>query len=339
VITHWFRATRRIFLLICVFGLVGCPAEAPESDWRDSEDIEPRPDVGSEPDVQEPDYTGPWKSGPGAEDIVGPVITVATFNQHLLFDTRCDSGQCGPNDFEQKWSQAEFEALIAQRAAAIDQLDADIILLQEVETQEVLDALNAALANPYPIALLAETGYSASLDAAVLVRGELIESREYTQLNNGWQTFSRNFLRLDLEIQGERAIVFSAHFKAKFQDQEGRRFAEAQTAHAIVSEVAAAHDGALVILGGDLNDTPDSEPLVALTEDGKLKLVTEGEDLFDVFTFVYQARRQAIDHLLIARTRGGRYVNQSVYSIHDEGAHVGFGGSDHNALVGQFEMR
>lgn len=339
MINPCFRPSVRIFWLICVVGLFGCGSDAPDASWRDAVDIGPRADAAAEPDAPDTAYTGAWKSGPNAEDIVGPVITVATYNQHLLFDTRCDSGQCGPDEFEQQWSQAEFDALIAQRAAAIDALDADILLLQEVETQQVLDTLNAALSEPYPIAILAETGFEASLDVAVLARGELMDSRVYTQLDNGWQRFSRNFLRLDLEIQGERAIVFSAHFKAKFQDQEGRRIAEAQTAHAIVSEVAAEHDGALVILGGDLNDTPDSEPLVALTEDGKLKLVSEGEELLDIFTFVYQSRRQAIDHLLIAPTRGGRYVNQSVSSVHDPGAHVGWGGSDHNALVGQFEMR
>ncbi|AWV89650.1 hypothetical protein DFR33_102242 [Bradymonas sediminis] len=339
VINQRFRSCLSPLLLLCVFWFAACGSAPPDSDWRDPVDAWQSDDVGGEQDAVGSVVGDGWRSGPGAEAIVGPVITVATFNQHHLSDTICQSGQCGPNDFERKWSQAEFDARIAERAAAIDALNADIIFLQEVETQAVLDALNAALDDPYPVAILAETGYSASLDVAVLARGALVDSREYSELNDSTYRFSRRFLRVDLDIQGERVIAFSAHFKAKYQDQAGRRIAEAKTAHQIVTEVAANHDGALVILGGDLNDTPDSEPLMALTGDGLLKRVAEGMDILDVYTFVYQQRRQEIDHLLIAPTRGGRYVNESVHSLHDEGEWVGYGGSDHSALVGQFEMR
>lgn len=318
-----------------------CSAAAPDSDWRNPADVDHQVDVDIDAGLL-PDATGetaPWKSGPGAEAIVGPVIKVATYNQYLLFDTVCDSGRCGPDDFETQWTQDQFDARIAERAAAIDALDADIVFLQEIETQEVLDDLNAALQNPFPISILAETGYDASLDTAILARGELVATREYHKLNDGWQKFARKFLRVDLDIQGKRVIAFSAHFKAKYKDDEARRIAEGETAHEIVTQVAASHDGALVIMGGDLNDTPDSEPLIALTKDKKLRRVTEGESLFDIYTFGYQQRRQAIDHLLIAPTRGGRYVNKSAHSIHDNPPIPGYGGSDHSVLVGQFEMR
>lgn len=333
--TQYLRRRLPVFLLICFGSVAACSSAPPDSDWRGSLDAQ-QADAGQTADDVELDSDAPLDDTAG---FTGPVIKVATFNVDLLFDTICDSRFCGPNDFEAKPSQAEFDARVAQVAAAIDLMDADIVLLQEFEKQSVLDAVNSALENPYPVAELAETGYTASVDTAVLARGELVATQEYTELNDGFQTFSRNFLRLDLDIQGERAIVFSAHFKSKNNDQSGRRLAEAQTAYDIITQVAATHDGALVLMGGDLNDTPESAPLLALTEDGKLKRVAEGEDILDVFTYVYRQRRQAIDHLLVATTRGGRYVDGSVRSLLDSGVTVGYGGSDHNALVGLFEMR
>jgi endonuclease/exonuclease/phosphatase family metal-dependent hydrolase len=302
-------------------------ADAPDSD--DASDASNAPDGGDGGDGVAPDTAGPSTD---------PIATVATYNVHFLVDTVCDSHLCEPDDFEEQPSQAEFDARIAQVARAIDSLGADILLLQEVEKKSVLDALNAALSEPYPIAVLGESGFAASLDVAVLARGELVDTREYSELNGGRDTFSRKFLRVDLDLKGERVIVFSAHFRSKRGGDSQIRLAEAQTARDIVTEIASTHDGALVVLGGDLNDTPDSEPLQALTSGGELVRVAEGEEIVDVFTYVYFQRREEIDHLLMATTRGGAYVEGSAHSEHDE-APAGLGGSDHGALVARFEMR
>ena len=57
-------------------------------------------------------------------------VRVATFNVHRLFDTVCDSNNCGGKNYEPLPSKAEYDAQIADIARSISPIDADIVLLQ-----------------------------------------------------------------------------------------------------------------------------------------------------------------------------------------------------------------
>ncbi len=286
--------------------------------------------------------------GVDAADTAPPqtsTITIATYNVRRLFDMVCDTHRCASqSDWEQTPTQAEYQARIDQVATAIDSLDADIVLLQEVEKQSVLDDLDAAVADKYPIDILAETNpHNATIDTAVLARGQLVDSKEYYDFQSpagGHDRFARKFLRLDLNFSGKRVIVFSAHFISMRSDDGTWRKAEAEEAHRIVDQVAGENDGALVVMGGDLNDTPDSPTLQALTTgDGALERVAQDESISQVYTYVWGSRQQDIDHLLLAPTAGGDYVAGSAHSVNDHSPQAGLGGSDHGALVARFEMR
>jgi endonuclease/exonuclease/phosphatase family metal-dependent hydrolase len=321
-------------LIVFIIGLVfsaGC--DSPAGDVADASDGWTLADAG---DVA-PNY---------------PEIGVATFNVRLFFDTECDSQSgCGGQRFEQVPTQEEFEERAGELAAAVEGLDADVVLLQEIENQAALDELQSALDGAYPVAVIGETGWGGSVDVAVLARGELVDTRGYRDdrplelPGGGEEEFAREFLRVDLEIDGEEVIVFSAHFTSKVarDDQErerddARRLAEAQTARQIVEEVAANKPEALVVLGGDLNDTPESDSLQALTENDGFVRVAAEKSLDETYTYVWNWEAEAIDHLLLVPTSGGAYVAGSVQSLHDRNP-AGYGGSDHGALVAEFEMR
>jgi endonuclease/exonuclease/phosphatase family metal-dependent hydrolase len=146
--------------------------------------------------------------------------------------------------------------------------------------------------------------------------------------------FSRELL--EVEIQSERGkdvILFAAHFRSKANDDPARRLAEAQTASRIVGERAARSPEALVVLGGDLNDTPGSPPLQALVVDGGL--VRVADDLPDAAqaTYTYQGHGEAIDHLLLAPSASVLRVPRSSRVWRDGN---GWGGSDHAALSSDF---
>lgn len=272
-----------------------------------------------------------------------PTVTIATFNVRRLFDTECDSSRCGSDSFEKVPSVDEYEARIAEVAAAVDALGADIVLLQEIEKEAVLTSVQQALGGAYPVAVFGEVGYSASLDVAVLARGELRGTQGYRDQDlirpgGGTTEFAREFLRADLEIDGEEVIVFTAHFKSKRNDDPERRLAEARGARDIIEQAAADNPEALVVLGGDLNDTPGSEPLEALTGDGGLVRAGASKSLDELYTYLYNWEKTAIDHLLMARTPGGSYVSGSAKAHHDRNP-AGYGGSDHGALSGQFQLR
>lgn len=287
--------------------------------------------------------TVPTSGSAGELDLPPPDpadIVIATFNVRRFFDANCDSGQCGSGDYEEIPSQGQFEYRAETLGAAILAFDADVVILQEVETQNCIDALVAQLGGEYPTAVLGETGQVASVDVAVLSRHPSLEVRRHAdvplQRPSGGQTwFAREFLEVHLDGDGHRVIVFAAHFKAKNDDDPERRLAEATRAREIVDAVTVQHPDSLIVLGGDLNDTPDSPPLTALlADDGMLRVAAELAP--DDWTYEYNGRLDPIDHLLMARAAtGGRYLEGSARVFRGDGD-GGYGGSDHAALRASF---
>ncbi|MCY1062863.1 endonuclease/exonuclease/phosphatase family protein [Nannocystis sp. SCPEA4] len=273
---------------------------------------------------------------PGPEDIV-----VATFNVHLFFDMVCDSGQCGGGAFEEAYSMAEFNYRADQIAAAIDGLQADVVLLQEVESQDCLDALVERLPQ-FTTAYLGETGFTASIDTALLSRLPLIEIRSHGEapipLPDGGSThFARDYLEAHLDAGGHRLIAFAAHFKSKNDDDPERRLAEAQAARDLIDLAVDNYPDALVVMGGDLNDVPESPPLQAIEADGGTSRVA-AELGDDDWTYVYDGETRALDHLYLStRSGGGSFVDGTARVLRTPGQD-GWGGSDHAAVRGTFRV-
>lgn len=271
---------------------------------------------------------------------LGPRARFATFNTHRFFDTVCDSGDCASGSYEDLPTPAEFAAKAVQLAAGIRALGADVVMLEEVETQPCLDALVSRLGDVLPYGELGETGAPASVDVAILsaVPIESVVRHRAQQLKrpDGSTTiFSRELLEVHLTLHGTRVIAFAAHFRSKVSDDPGRRLAEAQASHDIIVAAARAAPDALVVLGGDLNDMPGSPPIDALEDDGLLLRVARELAPQDQGTFVYQGAWQAIDHLFQAREGAGVYVNGSAHAVR---GNPGYAGSDHAALVADFAL-
>jgi endonuclease/exonuclease/phosphatase family metal-dependent hydrolase len=243
----------------------------------------------------------------------GLKVRVATFNVRRFFDTVCDTGQCGAGDYEALATPEAFDATAARLAAAISSFDADLVSLQELETQACLDALLAKLGPPWT-GVLAELGAPASVDVAVLSRtsiDQVVLHRDAVLLTrpDGTQTrFSRELPEVHARVRGLEVVLFAAHFKSKSSDDPGRRLAEAQVARELVLDVARRSPGALVLLAGDLNDTPGSPPLEALTANGGLLRVAADLPVADQATYVWSGAGQAIDHVLQAPTAAAQAV-------------------------------
>jgi len=313
---------RLIGLAIAVTALAACrgPAEGllTTTSTSSTSTTEPEPDAAPEPGVP-----------------------IATFNVRRFFDPVCDSDDCGYGAYEEAPTQEQFEARAAQIAAAIDRIDARIVLLQEVETWQCLAMLASALAPRYPVVALGEKGGAATVDVAVLAEGTLLLLQRHRQIplplpSGGTTTFAREFLELQLEIDGQLVVVFVAHFKSKSSDDPERRLAEAQAAHLIVTTRAAQLPDALVVLGGDLNDTPGSEPLDAIEQGGWLLRVASDLPPGEDHTYVFNGTGIALDHLYLAVGGAGTYVPGSAQVI--RGPAGGLGGSDHAALSARFEL-
>ena len=277
---------------------------------------------------------------PDATQLIEESVTVATFNVRAFFDPVCDSRRCGPQSYESQPTQSEFEAKARQLAQGIESLNADVVLLQEVESETCLSAIREALGDEYPEAILGETNAIASLDVGVISKLPVLASFSYRDqaiplINIPGNTyFVREFLEVHLELGSARVIVFNTHFRSKHPpDDPEQRLAEAVAANQIVTRRIAEHPEALVILGGDLNDTPGSPTLNAIEEGGGFFRIAE-ELGPDAATYIYRGQGQAIDHLYLARDAAGHYQAGSSQVVRNSPR--GLAGSDHGGLVGTF---
>ena len=98
---------------------------------------------------------------------------------------------------------------------------------------------------------------------------------------------------------------------------------------------------ALVVLGGDLNDTPGSPTLDALEASGLVSVAAELPPT-EQGTFVFGDAAVALDHLYVPAALRGRYITGSARVVRDDATPRrghGYAGSDHAALVADFAMR
>ena len=304
-------------------------------------------DIAADTQDTSPDgVTGPNDCPTGAPS---RTLQVATVNTRLLFDTTCDTGNCGPGGFENAPSQTEYLQRLEGLATEIADLDADIVLFQEIETRQVLSDLSDELderTDDYTALAFGERGFDASIDVGILARGELVDTREYrneTTLTrpDGTDTmFVREFLRADLSMGGHPVIAFVAHFKSKANDDPGRRLAEARGARQIIEDVAANHPDALVLLGGDLNDTPGSPPLDALQTTGLTRRAGQDQPLDAIWSYCYMGDRETIDHLLWSGECADHYVDGSARARGDRmcPGDRQFADSDHAAVTAEFRV-
>ena len=270
-----------------------------------------------------------------------PDVVILTFNVQRLFDSVCDSNDCN-GGFERVLSEAQVNFKVGTIAEAIRESGADIALLQEVETLDLLQAVADALGQEWNAEIIGETGGTASLDVAVIARNTrllAVEDHRGTTIfrpDGSRTSFAREFLEVHLEYGTRRVIVFNAHFKSKNGDDPGRRAAEAIAARDIIREVAQARRNSVIVFGGDLNDTPGSEPLDFLEEGGDLLRVAARLPETEQWTHEFGTQRNAIDHIYFAVNGSGSVTPDSVWVVRDASGAVG--GSDHAALRAGFSF-
>jgi uncharacterized protein len=306
------------------------------------EKLASRPVGADLPDAADPDASA--ASGPGSSLRPG-LIRVATFNVRRFFDTVCETGKCGPTDFEELPAQATFDAQVDKLAKGIALIDPDVIALEEVETTRCLDALAtklASLGKTFPIVHLGEIGSAGSVDVAVLARGALTEIKTHRQTPiplaaGGTTTFSRELLEVRMTFGATQVVMFAAHFRSQSNDDPARRLAEANASRTIVTQTATELPAALVLLGGDLNDMPGSAAINALEEGGSLLRVASDIPVADQATYTFQGQKNAIDHIFVTKAQAARYVAKSAVVFRDD-TRGGFAGSDHAALGADFSV-
>lgn len=304
------------------------------------DEAKPDPVVGDPGTAGSAGSDGGGQAGKGNVD--GKGLRVATFNVARFFNATCDTGDCGGDAFEPVVSKSAFDQKVAALVKGVETLDADILLLEEIEDQSCLDAVAAKLGGGYPTAIVAETGFAASVDVAVLARLPLIETRRHRQdalplEGGGTTTFTREFFEVRLSRDGVPLTVFASHFRSKRDDDADRRRAEGIGARKIVLAAHAERPDELMVWGGDLNDHPGSADFDLIFAGGDLvRVVAEDLPYPQDATFQFSGSRSAIDHLIVPKAQAGKHVKGSSKVFRGSGT-WGFASSDHAAVRATFE--
>ena len=268
------------------------------------------------------------------------LVRVATYNVHNLFDTVCDSDACGSGNYEPLVSSGSYVSKVASVVDGIWNINADVILLQEIEKESCLKDIQSSLsASIYPGAVFGDIGRTAAVNVAILTRGKVTNVRKHREghlLPQGDGTtklMARELLEVEITLDnGIEMTAFTTHFVSKVTDSVGnRRLAEARYTHDVLVDYIAAHPDRLIVFGGDLNDTPDSEPIQALEADGALVRSTRDMPEYEIFTWGNQA---AFDHLFYPAAFTDNYSTTTIFC--DTSNHNGFSSSDHCAVRADF---
>ena len=243
-------------------------------------------------------------------------VLLVTWNVENLFDSWDDPYH------EDEVTAPTPRARRAALGAVLRYLDADVVCLQEVENRGLLEDFVAEQlpGRGYAVVLL-EGNDGRGIDVAVLTRLPLLGvathrhdrfplEAEGDDADEAW--FQRDLLEVRLGAPLD-ATVFTAHLKSQLggEEADALRLAEARAAAAVAAARLAADPEARLLLVGDLNDVPGSDPLVALAGTGApLRDLCRDHDRPSYLPERWSSR---LDHVL---------VSPAAVALAPDGAHV-----------------
>lgn len=178
----------------------------------------------------------------------GSEVKIASYNVENLFDMQDDG-----NEYEQYipnttwgWTQEIQRIKLQHTAQVIRDIGADIIALQEIESESVLKELKAELNRQglyYPHYAFAKKKNSA-VAVALLSRYPITSALSHSVSSN---RAYRDILEAKVNINGEKLRIYVNHWKSK-SGPESMRLESAKVLKRIISEVSEPF-----IIVGDLN--------------------------------------------------------------------------------------
>lgn len=241
---------------------------------------------------------------------------------------------------------------IAQAAWIIGQLDADVVLLQEVGGQPALDLLGqeAPLAERYVVQVALSGNDRRGFGLAVLSR--LTPTRLEThrddwfdlggdEQGNDYQ-YARDCLELEFELGGRRLVLLGIHFRSMLGGGSEQRVAEAGRTRRIALDLMGDDPEALVAVVGDFNDVPGSPALSVLQGDegdGSPRLASVAATVPPEQRFSWEGPDscELLDDLLVSPALRAALVPGSVTILHDHDLPAELVDvSDHDPLAASF---
>ncbi|MGB0902698.1 endonuclease/exonuclease/phosphatase family protein [Halocynthiibacter sp.] len=245
-------------------------------------------------------------------------------------------------------------------ARVIREVDADVICINEVEDRLVLDRFNAdRLGRMYPYNILID-GKSdpRGIDVGVYSKFPIgrVRTNIFAETAEGKAIFSRDCLEVEILTPAGSVFLLANHLKSKYQGGDEKRKAQAHEIRRILETRYDLQHQYVAVLG-DLNDTPDSDPLSPLVGMGDLTDVLNtpvGPVAGQRWTYRYKDAFNQIDYILVsdalqAGLRSAGIERRGMPPENLNGSNAGVqvfpgvsswrdAGSDHGAVFADFEL-
>lgn len=266
-------------------------------------------------------------------------LKVVTWNVHNLIDGDTADGA----QFED--SDPQWRDHVSDVANVLNALDADVIVLQEVEHTEILGAVVNELDAIYPTYQVIDANDPRGIDVGVIAKlepDEVISHQQDTFFELGTTTpafrYARDALEIRLTFNERKLVLFGVHYKSKDNDNPQKRLAEAQHTRELADSVTADDPSAGVLILGDFNDLPGSPPLNASigSEPDVYAAIADNVSEVDRWTFNFQGTLELVDHQLASPLLADMVVPDSVRILHGPEVDAA---SDHAPIIATFNVR
>jgi endonuclease/exonuclease/phosphatase family metal-dependent hydrolase len=196
---------------------------------------------------------------------------------------------------------------IRHTGRVIKELNADILCIVEVEDRQLLGHFNShVLTNKrFTNHMVIDGNDDRGIDVGILSRKPLKSIRTHVDdRDDEGQIFSRDCAEYEMRLDDGRSLwVLCNHFKSKGfgtpEVNDARRERQANRVKKILEEHFDLTKD-LVVVAGDLNDTPTSAPLSPLLSLSDLHNVVDTLPADGRFTHVFRNDKNQIDYLLVS---------------------------------------
>jgi endonuclease/exonuclease/phosphatase family metal-dependent hydrolase len=259
-------------------------------------------------------------------------LRIATWNVHNLFDSTQDGD-------EEVTPRPLYETRLDRVGRVLAELDADVVVLEEVESARVLADLAARAPHLGYAELFMFPGNDPrgiNIGALARVAIDSAASHRADKFGAYGYHYARDCLELRLTRGASEVVLLAVHFKSKAPpDDPKKRLAEAEHTRGIADGISAGNPGAGILVLGDFNDTPSSAALLAIAGGDPDPYTDVTEVMAAPFTYEHAGEEELIDHAMANRTLLQWLDLVSVAIPHSPEVRAA---SDHAPLVATFEL-
>jgi len=276
-------------------------------------------------------------SGVGGQ---GTALKILDWNCHNFYDDKKNGTMTG----EIVKSTTDYQKQLGLIAGVISALDPDVVVLEEVENQGVLDALNGKLGNKYTERSLIEGNDTRGINNAAMAKfafTDVVSHKDdmFTVIGSPAPVYhyTRDAVEYHFTFGGRKIALIGVHYRSKIDpDDPNKRLAEAEHSREIADGITAADPSTGIVILGDYNDTPSSDPLTATA--GKASdLYTDAANNVpsaDQYSFIFMGTKELIDHQMANALMTGFVEDATI--VHNQDVDDA---SDHSPMMITYSLK